>query len=658
MSTASEVSELSGRAWGWTPSSATSSRSAARWTSGASPGRARGHAAAAADPLPPARAARRARGPDVRVAAGQRSGGGDARALVEPRRASVDRAARGERRPRRPRRRPGCRRAAAARRAPAVVVASSSRRMALAVDAVTGEQETVVKPLGAMLNGVPGYLGAAILGDGRPALVLDPSHVSRGRSTGGGRRAAPEGRAVPVPRTSSRRASSWSTTSSPCVSSSARSSRPRGTRSRRREMVARRWTGCAAADRPGADGPGDARHGRLRAARSRSRRRGPRVAARRDRHLARRRGRSPRGAGPGRTPTSSRASSTSRRCSTRCAGSPSCDDPQCGPRRDLRRLADLLPRAQAVSRARPGARGGRLLRNGRGADPQPARDRPDLVTMDLELPGLAGETATERIMKSRPLPIVVLSAHAGRGSRRAAARARGGCTRGDRQGRPPAHRGRRSRGGGCAVADQAPGARAGRAAAARARRSGPRAAPPGSRRARRRDRGRRLDRRAAGAVGPPVRAARVFPLPVLVVQHMSVGFTQGLADWLDAQIPLPARVATAGVPATPGVWFAPDGAHLLLDRRLHLGLDRRTGGRHVPSADVLFASMAKGIGAAAASVVLTGWARTARPGPRRSRAGGLRSPRTRRPASSTACPARRVPRARSSSCRSRRSRRR
>jgi two-component system chemotaxis sensor kinase CheA len=78
--------------------------------------------------------------------------------------------------------------------APAVVVTSSSRRLALAVDAVTGEQETVVKPLGAMLSGVPGYLGAAILGDGTAALVLDPAHVSRGgtgRGAGAARAAAP-----------------------------------------------------------------------------------------------------------------------------------------------------------------------------------------------------------------------------------------------------------------------------------------------------------------------------------------------------------------------------------------------------------------------------------------------------------------------------------
>src|SRR5262249_53583159 len=39
----------------------------------------------------------------------------------------------------------------------------------------------VIKNLGALLAGVPGYLGAAILGDGRIALVLDPNHLLSAR---------------------------------------------------------------------------------------------------------------------------------------------------------------------------------------------------------------------------------------------------------------------------------------------------------------------------------------------------------------------------------------------------------------------------------------------------------------------------------------------
>lgn len=62
-------------------------------------------------------------------------------------------------------------------RSPAIVVESLGRRLAVVCDELIGEEEVVIKSLGAVLAGVPGYLGAAILGDGRIALVLDPNHL-------------------------------------------------------------------------------------------------------------------------------------------------------------------------------------------------------------------------------------------------------------------------------------------------------------------------------------------------------------------------------------------------------------------------------------------------------------------------------------------------
>ena len=52
--------------------------------------------------------------------------------------------------------------------------------------------------------------------------------------------------------------------------------------------------------------------------------------------------------------------------------------------------------------------------------PQLERLDPDLITMDLEMPGLGGVGAIGRIMRDRPLPILVLSAHAAKGSEKAA----------------------------------------------------------------------------------------------------------------------------------------------------------------------------------------------------------------------------------------------
>jgi two-component system chemotaxis sensor kinase CheA len=66
---------------------------------------------------------------------------------------------------------------ALARHPPAIVVESLGRRLAVACDELLGEEEVVIKSLGAIMAGTPGYLGAAILGDGRIALVLDPNHL-------------------------------------------------------------------------------------------------------------------------------------------------------------------------------------------------------------------------------------------------------------------------------------------------------------------------------------------------------------------------------------------------------------------------------------------------------------------------------------------------
>lgn len=64
-----------------------------------------------------------------------------------------------------------------AERPPAIVVESFGRRLALVCEQLIGEEEVVIKSLGAVLAGVSGYLGAALLGDGRIALVLDPHHL-------------------------------------------------------------------------------------------------------------------------------------------------------------------------------------------------------------------------------------------------------------------------------------------------------------------------------------------------------------------------------------------------------------------------------------------------------------------------------------------------
>jgi two-component system chemotaxis sensor kinase CheA len=62
-----------------------------------------------------------------------------------------------------------------------VTVHIGSRRMGLVVDDVMGQEEVVIKPLGALLHGLPGYAGATITGDGRIALILDVPGVVASR---------------------------------------------------------------------------------------------------------------------------------------------------------------------------------------------------------------------------------------------------------------------------------------------------------------------------------------------------------------------------------------------------------------------------------------------------------------------------------------------
>ena len=54
-----------------------------------------------------------------------------------------------------------------------VVTAVGSRRLGLVVDTLIGEQDVVIKVLGASLKDVRGFAGATELGDQRLALVLD-----------------------------------------------------------------------------------------------------------------------------------------------------------------------------------------------------------------------------------------------------------------------------------------------------------------------------------------------------------------------------------------------------------------------------------------------------------------------------------------------------
>ncbi|HYO73847.1 MAG TPA: chemotaxis protein CheA [Archangium sp.] len=60
-----------------------------------------------------------------------------------------------------------------------VILEESGRRAGLVVDALLGESQAVIKPLGPLFQGLPGVSGSTILGNGRVSLILDVAALLR-----------------------------------------------------------------------------------------------------------------------------------------------------------------------------------------------------------------------------------------------------------------------------------------------------------------------------------------------------------------------------------------------------------------------------------------------------------------------------------------------
>ncbi len=99
-----------------------------------------------------------------------------------------------------------------------------------------------------------------------------------------------------------------------------------------------------------------------------------------------------------------------------------------------------------------------------------------------------------------------------------------------------------------------------------------------------------------------------FPVPVLVVQHVTPGFATGLAEWLDSETALRVKLAAHGTEPQPGyVLVAPDDYHLRINFRGVIELYRAEPYRGLrPSANYLFHSLARIYGSRALGVILTG----------------------------------------------------
>lgn len=265
-------------------------------------------------------------------------------------------------------------------------------------------------------------------------------------------------------------------------------------------------------------------------------------------------------------------------------------------------------------------------------DPLVARElikqhNPDVLTLDVEMPRMDGLDFLEKLMRLRPMPVVMVSSLTERGNEitlralelgavdfvtkpkvgirdgmldysekladkvRAAARAR------VRQAAPAHHA----------------GAAAGAAAA-----GAPTAAPAPN------FNNPLLSTEKLIIVGASTGGTEAIrevlvPLPpdapaVLIAQHMPPGFTKSFAQRLNGLCRITVKEAEHGERVLPGhAYIAPGHAHLLLARSganyiAHLSDDPPVN-RHRPSVDVLFRSAAQHAGKNAVGVILTGMGR-------------------------------------------------
>lgn len=292
-----------------------------------------------------------------------------------------------------------------------------------------------------------------------------------------------------------------------------------------------------------------------------------------------------------------------------------------GSNRPLRVLVvDDSPVARAVLRSILENEGGMtvvgLARNGWEAVQMTARLRPDVITMDVRMPEMDGYEATQQIMAYHPTPILIVTASLAKqdvdfsfrmleagaldilekpaGDDPTALRSQAQALiervrllsrvrvithlRGRRKAGPPAP---------LAPVEVAP---------APVPSEGP----------------ERLVVIGASTGGPRAlqrvlgRLPSAFPAPILVVQHIASGFTQGLAEWLAGETARRVAVARDGEGLEAGrVYIAPEHFHMLPERT---SIQLRDTPRTVPmpSVDVTMQAAARNFGARAIGVLLTG----------------------------------------------------
>jgi two-component system chemotaxis response regulator CheB len=256
--------------------------------------------------------------------------------------------------------------------------------------------------------------------------------------------------------------------------------------------------------------------------------------------------------------------------------------------------------------------------NGHQAIDAVKRLRPDVVTMDYHMPSLDGMEATRQIMQTQPVPIVIVSGSSAAEETQAAFRLL------DAGALAVVEKPR-------GLADSAYDAAAAhlvqtvklmaevkvvRRWSEREMRAAPQPAPsaPAPKFGRDRVHGIVVGASTGGPVVLKTLLAglpRRLPVPVLIVQHIAAGFTEGLAHWLGEATGFPVHVASNGQAPLPGhAYLAPDARQMRIARDGSIALaDIGPINGHCPSVSYLFDSALAVWGERTAAVLLTGMGR-------------------------------------------------
>lgn len=244
-----------------------------------------------------------------------------------------------------------------------------------------------------------------------------------------------------------------------------------------------------------------------------------------------------------------------------------------------------------------------MVQTGEQALELAATERPDLVVMDIHLPGIGGLEAIQALMSQAPCPIVVFSSVVGTGRSELAL---------DALRRGAVHVEPKPRISAPAEVDRAC-ARLGRMLVLMSRvrvvrrlpkkptpRPFPKDVNPGM-------------VLIGGSTGAPRllfeildQLPRPYPVPVLISQHITPGFERSLCRWLGTTGHT-LRLAQTGDRAEPGcVYVSPADGHLMVGDDQQLMVSRHGAPQPWPNIDLLFRSAAAAVGADALSVLLTG----------------------------------------------------